>query len=190
MGNYNMDREIILNLWHYYLCLERDFDNTSRYIEPIGQEDTYSFEFVKIINLACSEVESVFRRLCEVINPNSKAGNMCQYKSTILTNYPKIVEAEVRVVRWGELIKPFQNWDTNKLDWWDNYQLVKHKRSENFKLANYRNAVFSISALYILILYLSQIAGVQLYDIDVTCIYSVYKDHITVFEGQSLPDFQ
>ena len=59
-----MDEKTLRGMWNYFLMLESDLDNTSRYIEPSKQEDVYSFEFAKLLILACTEVESVFKAIC------------------------------------------------------------------------------------------------------------------------------
>lgn len=48
---------IINGIWNYYLSLEKDLDDTSRYIEPKGQENVFSFEFAKLLVLSCTELE-------------------------------------------------------------------------------------------------------------------------------------
>ena len=55
-----MDEKTLHGMWNYFLMLENDLDNTSRYIEPQGQENVYSFEFAKLLVLACTEIESDF----------------------------------------------------------------------------------------------------------------------------------
>ena len=62
-----LTKEQLNGIWNYYLSLERDMANTSQYIEPMGQEDVHSFEFAKILILSCTEVESLFKILCEEI---------------------------------------------------------------------------------------------------------------------------
>ena len=59
-----MTEQTLNEIWNYYLTLEADISNTSRYIEPRGQENVHSFEFAKILILACTELESVFKLLC------------------------------------------------------------------------------------------------------------------------------
>ena len=52
--------EIINGIWNYYLSLEKDLDNTSRYIEPKGQENVFSFEFgVSCTRLTRATIEPV-----------------------------------------------------------------------------------------------------------------------------------
>ena len=57
--------------WNYFLSIERDLSETSRYIEPYGQENAYSFEFYKIIMLSCAEIESAFKKLCKKVAPRN-----------------------------------------------------------------------------------------------------------------------
>ena len=99
--------EIINGIWNYYLSLEKDLDNTSRSIEPKGQENVFSFEFAKLLVLSCTELESVLKLLCYECSGENK-GDIGKYKETVLTNYPKIVFAEVNIARWDETIRPFE----------------------------------------------------------------------------------
>ena len=105
-------------IWNYFLSLELDLANTSRYIEPAGQENTHSFEFAKIIILSCTEIESVMKAICLQIS-NEEKGNMGEYKKTILTKFPKIVKARVTISRLGQDLVPFDGWDSGPLSWWD-----------------------------------------------------------------------
>lgn len=60
-------------IWNYYLSLEKDLDNTSRFIEPRGQENVFSFEFAKLLVLSCTELESVLKLLCYERSGEKKA---------------------------------------------------------------------------------------------------------------------
>lgn len=42
------------NIWNYYMSLDCIFTNTSRFIEPINQENVYSFVFAKLLFLSCT----------------------------------------------------------------------------------------------------------------------------------------
>ena len=180
--------EIINGIWNYYLSLEKDLDNTSRSIEPKGQENVFSFEFAKLLVLSCTELESVLKLLCYECSGENK-GNFGEYKETVLTNYPKIVFAEVNIARWGETIRPFEGWDKGRLSWWDAYGNVKHNREDNFTEATYKNAVFALSALYISIFYLSNISGVSFSDYASTYIQSNYSSQgLAVAPNKKLPD--
>lgn len=181
--------EVINGIWNYYLSLEKDLDNTSRYIEPKGQENVFSYEFAKLLVLSCTELESVWKLLCYECS-GKKRGNIGEYKETILTHYPKIVFAEVNIARWGETIRPFDGWDKGKLSWWDAYGNVKHNREDNFKEATYQHVVYALSALYVSIFYLSSISGVPFLNYASTYINSDYSSQgLAVSPTKKLPDF-
>lgn len=158
-----ISKEQLDNIWNYYCSLESDMENTSRFVDP-SQKDVFSFEFLKIIILTCAEIDNVFQLICqETPGANSGAGNIGQYKSIILKNYPKIVDSKVSISRIGETYSPFSKWDSSQLDWWDAYTDIKHHRLASLEKATCWNAICALSALYILIHYLSRIIGIELF---------------------------
>lgn len=186
-----MTTQTINEIWNYYLTLEGDIANTSRFIEPSGQENVHSFEFAKILILACTELESVFKLLCLEITGKQQEGTIGKYKETILGRYPRIVDAVVSVKRWGRTIAPFKGWDIGKLSWWNAYQEVKHNRGEYFSGASYNNAVYALSALYISILYLARAANIDFADYTSNYIESDYSKTRLIFGAtKKLPDFE
>lgn len=186
-----MEKDSLLGIWNYYLSLESDLANTSRYIEPTGQENVHSFEFAKLIILACTEVESVFKLLCMELDSAKECGNIGEYKQMILGRYPRIVDAQVTISRLGRSISPFEDWGNKKLSWWDAYTDVKHNRGKNFCDATYINAVMGMSALYILIFYLAKTANLNFEDYKADYIGSQYA-HPAIFcaPNVQLPDFE
>ena len=179
------------SLWNFFLVLDDDMNNTSRYVDPIGNENVWSFEFLKVLLLSCTESESIFKLMCRKIDSSNSCGNIGDYKRIILGAFPKIVNATVTVKRLEREIKPFEGWDVGPLQWWDAYQLVKHNRDGNFQKATYMNAITVLSALYILILYLSKIDGEQIESSDVKCINSPYMIRYLVCEpNKNLPGFE
>lgn len=186
-----MTQEKLNGIWNYYLSLERDMANTSQYIEPLGQENVYSFEFAKLLILSCTEVESLFKIVCSIISPNKCAGNIAAYKEIILDKYPNIIDAKVSISRLNTSIKPFDNWDTSKLIWWDAYQDIKHNRGKFFPAATYMNAVTALSALYVLIFYISEITNTTFNDYKSEYITSEYSHpYLFCAPNKKLPDFQ
>lgn len=186
-----VEKKTLYGMWNYFLMLESDLDNTSRYIEPQGQENVYSFEFAKLLILACTEAESVFKAICFEIEKKQVSGDIGTYKATILGKYPKIINATVKVKRLGRNIEPFNGWDTGPLSWWSAYNEVKHNRGSSFSDATYINATTAIAALYVLILYLAELTGIQFNGHE-----SKYLDSDYVMGGillgpfKKLPDFE
>ena len=173
------------------MSLESDLANTSRYIEPVGQENVHSFEFAKLLILSCTEIESVFKIICEEIEGHQVEGNIAAYKETILKKYPRIVETTVTISRLGRNIDPFADWTVGRLSWWSAYQEVKHNRGNFFDQATYINAVSSIAALYILIFYLAAILNISFHDMENTYITSQYSHELAYFlPPKKLPDFE
>jgi len=171
-----LTQEQLNGIWNYYLSLEKDMSNTSRYVEPSGQENVYSFEFAKILILTCTEVESVFKILCSKIQPKTKANDISAYRKIILKKYPNIIKAETNIDRLNKIIIPFSNWNSRKLSWWRAYQNVKHDRGNFFLKATYLNAVTALSALYILIFYLSKETNIKFDNYKSEYISSEYAD--------------
>lgn len=186
-----MTEQMLNEIWNYYLTLEEDISNTSRYIEPSGQENVYSFEFAKILILACTELESVLKLLCFEITGEQPEGNIGKYKEIILRKYPLITKAVVSVKRWGKEICPFQKWSTEKLSYWGAYQVVKHNRGDHFSSATYENAVYALAALYVSIFYLAKTAKIEFADFANTYIESDYsKTRVVYGATKKLPDFE
>ena len=187
--NVSMTETELKNIWNYFLSLEKDLSATSQYIEPKGQENVFSFEFAKLIILACTETEAVLKLLSKATS-GVEGGNIGEYKGNILTSFPKIIFAEVYISRWGETIRPFKDWGNGPLDWWDSYVAIKHNRKNSFPCATYKNAVYSLSALYILIHYLSKVNNTDINSLKSTYIRSAYSgEYYTTAPDKELPDF-
>ena len=191
----NEDKQMVKeihNMWYYFLELEKDLSDSSRYIEPSGQENVYSFEFRKIIILACTEFENISKTLCKIINDTAPRGNMKDYKATILKRFPKIIESETIINRWHNTIKPFVEWsvDGKHLEWWDAYNSLKHDNGAHIKEATYKNAVYALSAVYLLILYLARHSKVSWERLISHYITSQYAPHLFVNSSkEDLPDW-
>lgn len=158
-----MDEKALDRNWYYFLSLDRDLYDTTFYIEPEGQEDTYSFAFYKLIMLGGAEAESLFKQLCNEIDPENKCGDISQFKNTILGKYPKIETVSISVSRWGgKEIYPFENWSKGKLRWWDVYNDLKHSRFKTIDSASFVNAAYTLGALFVLNYYLFELSSVML----------------------------
>ncbi len=163
-----MEEKQLLNHWNYFLLLEKDFISLKNYIEVSEDNfETYSFELSKILQLACSEIDSVCRLVCKSIDSDNDyfdetiySGNIAQYKKIILGKYPKLVQSEVSVPSLDETLSPWNEWSINDSPiWWKEYNLVKHYRHTNFKKANLKNTIYALSGLMVLNLYLIRISG-------------------------------
>ena len=184
-----MEKVEIYNYWQYFLCLCDDFSKTTRYVEP-GQNDVYSFEYAKLITLICSEIENICKLICKEIDSNQNPEKIYKYANIILNKYPKLPQMYISFSRANITISPWENWDKKTPIWWKNYQDIKHNRHNNFEKANYKNTLYSLGALYVLLLYLYKIVGIALPMDSRCCFYHSSSPQFYCVRGSGeLPDF-
>lgn len=144
----------ILN-WKYFITLESDLNNISRYVEICEENySTYSIEFARLILASCSEIDVVAKMLCKRINSKCKCGNISDYRNVITKDEPDFHRFEILIKSNNKIITPWEEWkyiDKNP-GWWQKYNDIKHERDINFKEANLKNALYSISGLFAIIL--------------------------------------
>ena len=156
--------EFLSRYWKYYLLLEEQFLNTNNYVDlNTDNLSTYSLQFVNSILLTGAELDTIMKLYCNFLLSARK--DISNYANYVLTNDSDIINQEIIVFNGGNLIiKPFEGWQvirpSDTLKGWKEYNLIKHNRNENFKLATLDNALNLLGCLYILeIKYLKQIAG-------------------------------
>jgi len=158
-----VERNTFEMYWRYYLSIEKMMSNTAQYVCPSKMnENTYSDEFMKIILLSCSEIDSILKIICKENNVvlKDRKYNMSEY-AKILINQDNIKESAyspecaTASIDDGIICFPFEDLDTTKpyagLQWWEDYQKLKHDRLKNAELGNLKNAVYAITAHYVLL---------------------------------------
>jgi hypothetical protein len=141
--------------WNFFISLEKDLENISRYIEfSENNFNTYSIELSRLLFAASSEVDVVAKQLCKLLNPKSRARNIENYQKEIIIKCPNFPNEEIYVERYGLKYKPWINWNDGKNPfWWKSYNNVKHQRDLYYQEANLKNAINSLGALLILLFY-------------------------------------
>jgi len=140
--------------WQHFLALESDFAATSRYVE-FSQRNfaTFSIEYTKLLLAIGSEVDVLFKIICENIDSTAKRGNIDDYRACI-TAHTQIAIEEVLVRRYNLAFKPWDAWSHSKNSaWWQSYNNVKHQRNAHFDKANFENCANAISGLFVAVLY-------------------------------------
>lgn len=165
-----MNRDKFISIyWNYYLMLENDFLNITKYVKlEKCNYSTCSDEIIKLIEVICSECDLIFKKICN-IDLNDRYANMTNY-SEILKIYPQIVNEKIEVQHSNIVLQPFEYWNLKKpgkLFWWKKYNKIKHNREENYKKGNFFVLLNSLAALYFLEMYLCRKIGREMYDIDV-----------------------
>ena len=137
--------------WNYFIAIERDLEAVSRYIEFCEQNfPVFSIELAHLLFAASSEEDVVAKLLCQLVAPNSRCGNIDQYKAVLLPAIPDLPIIEVCVPRYGLSFRPWSNWsEEQNPNWWRSYNNVKHERDAYFHEATLKNALNAIGALLI-----------------------------------------
>jgi len=144
--------------WNYFLALEQDLEKVARYIEfNEDNYNTYSIELAHLLLAIGSEVDVLMKALCKVIDPDVQRKDIGSYRYAIQSKSSDFMEIVCQIPKYGMMsISPWEAWEDNSSsnpEWWDAYNDVKHKRSENFGKANLKNVLNAISALYIVNFY-------------------------------------
>lgn len=168
----------VRNYWDYYLDLEYDFLQTKKYVAfDIYNKDTYSVEYLKLLQAVCSEIDVVAKEISYVLDPAfklDKTTGIQKWGYVLQNKMPRILTDEV-VFDHSIRVSPWKNWLYEEYEnkkgatryrlkgsaktpqWWNAYNCVKHQRTRrsadghtNFTQANLYNLIHSFAALYIL----------------------------------------
>lgn len=166
----------VKSYWQYYLSLEKRFARTEEYVTFDADNDkAFSIEYLALMQSVCSEVDVVGKAIASHFEPTLKVEktNIQKWSYFLQCHLSEVVDTEVRFLR-ERTITPWRNWRleerTNKKgslyyayargssspEWWRAYNKVKHARTSvddgaiNYKLANQKNVMTSLAALYVL----------------------------------------
>lgn len=135
-----------------YKILEEDLVKLFHYIEPADEnKNVFSHRIYELILRAATEFETNCK---QILVANNYSGSP---KNWDITDYQKIEQAtklsqyEIKLNIWypmGLVFQPLSPWATqNPLEWYNDYNTVKHHRSEKFQKATLINAVHAVGAV-------------------------------------------
>ena len=141
--------------WNYFLAIEKDLENLSRYIEFANANlGTYSIELTHILLSASSEVDVIMKQLCLLIDPTQTTNNINDYKNVVQAQLGTFINEEICIARFGLSYRPWDNWNgTQNPDWWRSYNNVKHQRNNHFNEANLQNTINAVGSLLLTVVY-------------------------------------
>lgn len=141
--------------WNYFLAIEKDLENLSRYIEFAEPNlKTYSIELTHILFSASSEVDVVMKQLCNLIDSGQRVENIDDYRILMMTHSKDFSDEEIIIHRYGLTYKPWSNWNEGlNPDWWRSYNHVKHERNTHYFESNLQNAINAVGALLLTVVY-------------------------------------
>ena len=204
-----MNENKYIQHWNYFCSITKQLESTIDYVYPgistdneeeikLIHGDVYSNAFKQIILLASAEFEVLARNLCGTLDKSER--NIVEISQSILEKYPKLIETEVITMFW--VGRPLKDWSVNLnskndkkvfgIDWWDAYIDMKHDKTDSFKKATLKNAVFSVASLFIIHLYLmnNQLEGLGLLNAYPPAYFKCKYEPEFVFAAEGkLPDF-
>ena len=158
--------------WNYFLALEKDLERVSRYIEFCTPNlQVYSIELAHLLFAAASEVDTVAKCVCKILDPKAECENINDYRKVITKaegeeTYPpimvttgdgpklkpehrhKLSELQVFIPHYSISVVPWESWEEDKNpDWWHSYNHVKHQRNTSFHEATLGNAINALGGL-------------------------------------------
>lgn len=139
--------------WNYFLTIEEDISHLSRWIEPTEANfECYSLEVARLLMVTAAEVDVLSKLVCRKINPASKATSINLYQNEIQAEFPQIHNATVSIPKFALTLKPWDSWSLVRTPpfWWQDYNKVKHHRSEHFHRATLKNLLNAVAALLLL----------------------------------------
>ena len=142
--------------WNYFLALEQDMQNCSRYVEFCDANmGTYSIEFAHLLLASASEVDVVAKLLCQRLAPDEARNNIENYRIIITPHLNGIADLQVTIPRYGLILTPWENCARGENpNWWRSYNAVKHERGAHFQEATLANSLNSLAALLCLTFHL------------------------------------
>ena len=144
-----------IELCRAYSLLEQSLVSLFDYVEPATPNlSTFSHRFYELLLRASTEFET-----------NSKyilcANGYTTENDYSIKDYCKIAQAshlqgyEVIYENWRGgpyRFKPFDSWSkSHPLEWYKNYNTVKHNREQEFELANLKNTIHAVAGVFVIL---------------------------------------
>ncbi len=157
--NIPIDENLLVNSIEQLNTLSEFLNKILRTVFPAPSNfETYGFDIRNLIILSATEFEAQIAGILKIneIKPLKKNYTIFDFfKSDEIL---RLSEYEVKFSRFPDIptMSPFSNWKNatsfNSLDWYSNYNKIKHDREDNFHKARLIDLLNSISACYILLL--------------------------------------
>lgn len=127
------------NLVHAFKIIENDIRRIFEFIEPSEKnQQTFSHRLYELFVRCSTEFETNCKQIMLANGYKGEHMNVEDYfKINLATQVSKY---EIKLDLWHpepKIIRPFFEWDAgHSLSWYQDYNKVKHHRSEKFELAN------------------------------------------------------
>lgn len=140
-------------MYRSFQLLELDLKRIFEFIEPTDDNlSVYSHRLYELLLRACTEFEASAKAILIVNGYSKKNGNFNIEDYFLLDKATKLSEYKITLNIWNSISKemqPFIKWaDIHSLDWYSDYNTVKHNRFGEFRKASLNNVINSIAGVY------------------------------------------
>ncbi len=158
------EKEFLNIFWKQYQIIEKDVRISSEYVDIHKSNfSTFSSRYINMFLNICSNIDSLIEIYCKMVEEDDyrKKYSIHDRLNPVLRKFPAIRLDSVRTIDTFEDIelKPFSVFADGRIaDWWRDYNLVKHARSDknektgkyNFQSANQKNVLTALAAYFII----------------------------------------
>ena len=148
--------------WKRFLFLEKKLLELSNYVD-IDEKNfkTFSLEIMSLYLSTCSEIEAIYK---EITDKKGKSYNFKEFRQDFLSLKNNQFLLEKISLKYSSIeLTPLIDINQKKenqddfigIKWWQDHNSIKHDRDINFHYATLENFISSLSALYLLNLYLN-----------------------------------
>lgn len=164
--------EFLTKCWKYYLYLEQDFINLTRYIDiHTNNYDVFSDEVHKQLLSIGVEFENINKIINIELGINLTQNNIEGFSEWLRSQNTVFPIINIKLSKENIYLEPFKEWSNNKnytpLPWWQAYNKIKHNRYENYLNVNFEHLLNALSSLYYCEMYLVREIGRKTNDCDV-----------------------
>lgn len=161
-----MKDEVFEFYWRRYKRLEKKFRKSTKYVSLNSKNyAVFSTKFLDMFISVCSEIDSILDEYARQNNfKGNNTKNFCGKIQIFRDNEQEHLNHERLDIQeiYGSKPKPIapfgQLSNSETTDWWHEYNLVKHNRTDmdesgnyNYEKANLKNVLYALGALYIII---------------------------------------
>lgn len=144
------------NYIHAYGIIQSDLKNIFDFIAPHDDSlSIYSYRIYELLLRASTEFETNCKA---ILYANGYSNGILNIKDYFKINKAtKLNEYQVFINIWLPkplTVSPFESWDSESfkpLPWYQEYNKVKHDRGNDFKYANLKNLILSVSGLLVIL---------------------------------------
>ena len=155
-------KTFVKSYWNYYLELEHQFCDIRRYVDFSNKNNnTFSMEFLKLLQAVCSEIDVVAKVIASYIDNNFKGSRINEWGYALQQKFPEIKDLKA-IFNDDYEIQPWKNWEYVKEEqeikkgenkgkkrmiiklnnkcknpiWWTAYNKSKHERTSPYNNSN------------------------------------------------------